>query len=279
AGQPSDGQGPASDPVAADALRLDPSSGEAASDKPLPAAASSYASTESDGPVAFPLPDAAVSPAAPSPEVPDLGRPVAFGETDLGQLRETIDLYRKGKVSDGDRLAAGFSDPAARALLEWVAIRAGAGVSFERVVAFSRANPDWPAGPLLRRRAEERLLTEKKSPAIVRAYFASAKPASAPGKFALALALRADGLDADAAELVHDLWREESFGRSLEAKVTEAFPGVLTVIDHRYRMERALLKEDWATAARAADYAGGSYASLVRARRAVQGKAGAAAAL
>ena len=279
AGQVSDGQGPASDPVAADALRLDPSAGEAASDKPLPAAASAYASTESDGPVAFPLPDAAVSPAAPSPEVPDPARPIASGETDLGQLREAIDLYRKGKVTDGDRLAAGFTDPAARALLEWVAIRAGAGVSFERVVAFTRANPDWPAGPLLRRRAEERLLTEKKNPATVRAYFATAKPSSAPGKFALALALRADGLDSDAADLVRDLWREESFGRSLESKVTDAFPGVLTVIDHRYRMERALLKEDWSTAARAADYAGGSYASLVRARRAVQGKAGAAPAL
>ena len=195
AGQVSDGQGPASDPVAADALRLDPSVGEAASDKPLPAAASAYASTESDGPVAFPLPDAAVSPAAPSPEVPDPARPIASGETDLGQLREAIDLYRKGKVTDGDRLAAGFTDPAARALLEWVAIRAGAGVSFERVVAFTRANPDWPAGPLLRRRAEERLLTEKKNPATVRAYFATAKPSSAPGKFALALALRADWLD------------------------------------------------------------------------------------
>ncbi|MEH3119184.1 MAG: transglycosylase SLT domain-containing protein [Methylorubrum populi] len=274
-----DGQGPASDPVAADALRLDPSAGEAASDKPLPAAASAYATTESDGPVAFPLPDAAVSPAAPSPEVPDPARPIASGETPLGPLREAIDLYRKGKVSDGDRLAEGFSDPAARALLEWVAIRAGAGIGFERVVAFSRSHPDWPAGPLLRRRAEERLLSERKSPAVVRAYFAGAKPASAPGKFALALALRADGLDADAADLVHDLWREESFGRNLEARVADAFPGVLTVIDHRYRMERALLKEDWGTAARAADYAGGSYASLVRARRAVQGKAGAAAAL
>lgn len=274
-----DAQSPAADPVAADALRLDPSASEAAADTPLPAAAAAYASTEGDAPIAFPLPDAGVSPAAPSPEVPDPGRPVVSGQTDLGQLRQAIDLYRKGKASDGDRLAETFTDPAARALLEWVAIRAGAAISFERVVAFTRTNPDWPAGPLLRRRAEERLLSEKKSPAVVRAYFASAKPQSAPGKFALALALRADGLDADAADLVRDLWREESFGRSLEARVTDAFPGLLTVVDHRYRMERALLKEDWVTAARAADYAGGSYASLVRARRAVQGKKGGASAL
>ncbi len=216
---------PAADPVAADALRLDPKgTGEAAPDKALPASASGYASTDSDAPVAFPLPDASVSPAAPAPEVPDPNRPVLSGETDLGQLRQAIDLYRKGKVSDGDRLAAGFTDPAARALLEWVAIRAGAGIGFERVVAFTRANPDWPAGPLLRRRAEEMLLSEKKSPAVVRAFFATSKPASAPGKFALALALRADGLDADAAALVRDLWREDSFGKSLETKVADAFP-------------------------------------------------------
>ena len=270
----------AADPVAADALRIDPTgTGEAAPDKALPAAASGYASTDSDVPIAFPLPDATVSPAAPAPEVPDPNRPVLSGETDLSQLRQAIDLYRKGKVADGDRSAAGFSDPAARALLEWVAIRAGAGIGFERVVAFTRANPDWPAGPLLRRRAEEMLLSEKKSPAIVRAFFATSKPASAPGKFALALALRADGLEADAATLVRDLWREDSFGRNLETRVTDTFPGVLTVIDHRARMERALLKEDWATAGRAADYAGGSYASLVRARRAVETKSGGASAL
>ncbi len=114
----------------------------------------------------------------------------------------------------------------------------------------------------------------------MRAFFATAKPSSAPGKFALALALRADGLEADAADLVRDLWRSESFGRNLEAKVQDAFPAVLTRQDHRYRMERALLKEDWEMAGRAAAYAGGGYASLVRARRAVEDKSsGAASAL
>ncbi len=72
--------------------------------------------------------------------------------------------------------------------------------------------------------AEEALLSERKPPAMVRAFFATAKPASAPGKFALALALRADGYEGDAAEMVRDLWRTESFGRSLEAKVLDAFP-------------------------------------------------------
>ncbi|MEA1832255.1 transglycosylase SLT domain-containing protein [Methylobacterium durans] len=268
------------DPVAADALRVETATTESAPAKAVPSTAAAYASADPETPLAFPLPDAGVAPAAPVPEVPDPARAARGGETDVTQLRQAIDLYRKGKVSDGDRLRDGFTEPAARALLEWIAIRAGAGIGFERTMAFQRANPDWPAGPLLRRRAEEALLAERKPAATVRAFFATARPSSAPGRFALALAFRADGLNEDAAALVREMWREDSFGRSLESKVLDAFPGVLTRADHRYRMERALLKEDWETAGRAAAQAGGSYATLVRARRAVEDKSsGALAAL
>lgn len=269
------------DPVAADALKVEARSTETppadtappAARTGLPATVKAYASADPEAGIAFPLPDAAVSPAAPVPELPDPVRAARIApDIDVPALRQAIDAYRKGRVGDGDRLRDGFKDPAARALLEWVAIRAGAGIGFERTIAFTRANPDWPAGPLLRRRAEEALLIERKGPAIVRAYFAASKPASAPGRFALALAFRAENLDADAAALVRELWRSDTFGRSLEAKVMDAFPGVLTRIDHRFRMERALLKEDYETAGRAAALAGGSYASLVRARRAVEDK-------
>ncbi len=55
---------------------------------------------------------------------------------------------------------------------------------------------------------------------------------------------------------------------------------MVTKVDHRFRMERALLKEDWDQAGRAAGYAGGSAMTLVRARRAVEDKnSGAASAL
>ena len=265
------------DPVAADALKIDAKAPEAAPGPTLPAAAKAYASADPEAGIAFPLPDATVSPAAPVPEVPDPARAARVApDVDLPALRQAIDAYRKGRVSEGDRLRDGFTDPAVRALLEWVAIRAGAGIGFERTVAFTRSNPDWPAGPLLRRRAEEALLTERRNPATVRAFFAASKPASAPGKFALALAFKADGLDEDAATLVRDLWRMETFGRSLEARVLDAFPNLLTRVDHRYRMERALLKEDYETAGRAAAFAGGGYATLVRARRAVEEKSASA---
>ncbi|ACA15258.1 Lytic transglycosylase catalytic [Methylobacterium sp. 4-46] len=239
----------------------------------VPQAAAAYASADPSVPLPFPVPDAAVAPRAPVPSVPDPGRPTPAVEVDAPALRNAIDAYRRGKVEEGDRLRDALADPAQRALLDWVAIRSGAGIGFERIVAFIRDNPDWPAGAVIRRRAEEALLSQRKAPGIVRAYFAARRPASPPGKFALALALKADGLDEDAAALARDLWREDGFGRTLELKVLDAFPGAITEVDHRARMERALMKEDWEAAGRAATYAGKSYGTLVRARRAVEAKA------
>ncbi|ACL56475.1 lytic transglycosylase domain-containing protein [Methylobacterium nodulans] len=243
-------------------------------DQPLPAAASAYASADPEMRIPFPAPDAAVTPPAPpAPNVPDPGRPTPAVDIDAPALRSAIDAYRRGQVEEGDRQRDAFADPAVRMLLDWVAIRAGAGIGFERVIGFIRDNPDWPVGSVIRRRVEEALLSQRKAPSVVRAYFATRRPASPPGKFALALALKADGLTEDAAALARDLWRQDSFGRTLELKVLDAFPGVLTEIDHRARMERALMKEDWEAAGRAATYAGKSYGTLVRARRAVEAKA------
>ena len=56
---------------------------------------------------------------------------------------------------------------------------------------------------------------------------------------------------------------------SLRRKVLDLFAGVLTPVDHRERMERFLLKESWASALRAAAYAGNDYVLLAKARIAV----------
>jgi soluble lytic murein transglycosylase len=250
----------------------------------LPAGAAAYASAD---PAADPFPKSvapgiSASPAAPVPAVPDPSRPVAAlpEGVDAAALRQVIDLYRRGNVAEADRLRAAIPDESARALLEWTAIRFGLPLGFERIVGFARANPDWPTSTLMRRRAEEALLNEKKPATVVRAFFAKERPSSPPGKLALALAFQRDGLARDAAAVVRELWREDTFGREFEARVMDAFPGVLTEVDHRYRMERLLCRESFEAAGRAATYAGKAYGTLVRARRAVEDKsAGAAAAL
>ncbi len=52
----------------------------------------------------------------------------------------------------------------------------------------------------------------------------------------------------------------------LENRILERFPDVLKEADHRFRMERYLLKENWSAATRAAGFAGREYATLVKAR-------------
>ncbi|MDQ4135783.1 MAG: lytic transglycosylase domain-containing protein, partial [Pseudomonadota bacterium] len=215
--------------------------------------------------------------AVSSAESPDIAPPSKPG-LDLDALREAVELYRKGDLAGGDRARADLDDPASQALTEWLAIRhGGAAVGFNRLMEFIRGNPTWPVTAALRRRAEEFLFIEKKPAAVVRAYFATQRPITAAGKLALALAFKSDGLDRDAAALVRETWRRDAFGRDFEKRILEAFPGVLTQSDHRYRMERFLFKENWEAALRAAERAGKDYVTLVKARQAVVRKAGNAA--
>jgi soluble lytic murein transglycosylase len=215
----------------------------------------------------------AASPAAePAPRTDPASRQ-AGGEpgvpaVDIETLRQAIAAVRKGDVAEADALRQRLPDPAALAILDWVALRAGVAMTFERIAGFQSAHPDWPMTALIRRRAEEALLANRKSPAVVRAYFAKDAPLSGSGKLALAFALKADGEEEAARPLVRSAWREDSFGRDLESRVLDAFPDVLTSADHRFRMERFLFRESWVSALRAAAYAGDGYALLAKARMA-----------
>jgi soluble lytic murein transglycosylase len=218
-----------------------------------------------------------VTPGSPSAQAAQADA-AAPKDVSLETLRQAIELYRKGDVAGGDRARAGLGESAPRALTDWLAIRfGGAAVGFNRIADFVRDNPSWPVTAWLRRRAEEALLSERKSAALVRAYFATQRPLTASGKLALALAFKAEGLDRDAAALVREAWRDDTFGRDLETRILETFPGALTQADHRFRMERFLFKENWEAAQRAAAHAGKDYVLLAKARMAVVRKAGNAA--
>jgi soluble lytic murein transglycosylase len=199
---------------------------------------------------AFAAPALQAEPAGPPPRAEPSAPPV-----DSETLRQAIEAVRKGDVAEADALRQRLPDPAAQALLDWVALRAGVAMSFERIAAFQTNHPDWPVTALIRRRAEEALLANRKSPAVVRAYFAKDAPVTGSGKLALAFALKAEGEDDAALPLVRSAWREDSFGRDLESRVLDAFPDGLTRADHRFRMERFLFRESWVSALRAAAYA------------------------
>jgi soluble lytic murein transglycosylase len=186
--------------------------------------------------------------------------------TDADHLTRILAAYRAGDAAEAETRKSKLERPAAVAAAEWFAIRSGVALGFERIAAFQQEFPDWPVTAQMRRRAEEALLAARRPPARVRAFFADRAPVSGPGRIALALALKAEGAEEEASDLVRHLWREDSFGPELESRVLEEFPGVLGQADHRFRMERLLFRESWGAALRAAERAGKDYATLVKAR-------------
>ncbi|MGX1741370.1 transglycosylase SLT domain-containing protein [Bosea sp. NPDC055353] len=182
-------------------------------------------------------------------------------------VKAAVAAYRRNALAEGDDLAARIDDRSARSLLEWVAIHANAGaVPFTRIDAFLRDHPNYPATTRFRRRAEEALIAEKKSPAIVRAFFHGQQPVSPSGRIALALALKEEGKAEEAADLIRQSWRKDSFGQSLEKIVLKDFEAALTKDDHRLRTERFLFRESGPAALRNAARVSADYVVLAKAR-------------
>jgi soluble lytic murein transglycosylase len=207
-------------------------------------------------PPAGPLADR-LSPLAPTPEV--------------AILRTVIDFYRKGDVAGGDAAARALPDGETRVLAEWLALRlAPRQAGFERITAFVKDNPGFPTQAQLRRRAEEALLAEQRSPRAVKAFFAGQPPQTVLGRLALARILAAEGKAREAGEMIRETWRRDDFNADLEARILAAFPRLLTPLDHRLRAERFLAREDWSDAARVAQRAGDDVAKVTRARVAAE---------
>lgn len=192
---------------------------------------------------------------------------------DLDHLPEILKAYRDNDLTEAEILKTKLTQPAAHALVEWYAIRSGFATTLERMTAFQKDYPDWPVTHQLRRRSEDALLAARRSPSDIRAFFARQPPATAAGRVALAFALQAEGLTQEANDRIRHVWREDTFGPDTERRILDRFPDLLAKADHRFRMERFLLKENWGGAQRAAGYAGKEYELLVKARMAVfQGK-------
>jgi soluble lytic murein transglycosylase len=187
--------------------------------------------------------------------------------TGLDAVKAAVAAYRRGALSEGDAIATTIDDRTAKALLEWVAIRAGTNaIPFSRLSAFLQAYPNYPATTQFRRRAEEALIAEKKDAATIRAFFYAQRPVGPAGRVALALALKAQGQSDDAAVLIRQLWRQDHLGQPLEAVVLAEFGDILTRDDHRLRTERYLFRENAMAAMRNAARVSADYVVLARVR-------------
>src|SRR5215213_8214016 len=124
--------------------------------------------------------------------------------TDSDYLPRILAAYRAGDVGEAEIQKSKLTNPASVALAEWFAIRSGAIVGFDRIAAFERDYREWPITASMRRRAEEALLNARRPAARVRVFFAERPPTSGAGRIALALALKAEGSEKDATDLVRE---------------------------------------------------------------------------
>lgn len=226
---------------------------------------------DADGPAdtaSAPAADEAVAP--PPGPLADRLAPVPV-PPEVAILRTAIDFYRKSDLVAGDAAARALPDGEARVAAEWAALRLShRQAGYDRIRAFMRDNPAFPAQAMLRRRAEEALLSERPSDRAVKAFFAEQPPQTTLGRLALARVRAAEGRAREAGEMIRDTWRRDDFGADMEARILAAFPRLLTPLDHRLRAERFLAREDWADATRAAQRAGDDVVRITRARIAAE---------
>lgn len=228
-----------------------------------------------------PLPVLQQPPSARQPGVPFAAAATSSTSTsDLGLVKRAIDLVRSGETSSAVTVQKTIEDPLARKLIEWTILRSdNHEANFDRFAAFIAANPSWPSVGMLRKRAENALWDEKRDPATVRDFFATAKPTTTKGRFALARALIAQGNPSEAASYVREAWRTDVFSRDLEKQAEETFGEILTRADHKARMDYLFYAEETDAAMRFAQRLGGADLAIAKAREAVVDKSSKAHAL
>ena len=212
-------------------------------------------------------PPVAAAPARPRVQLAATSA-LATPAIDVAAVKRAVELVRNRRQSDAADVKNSIGDPVAKKLVEWLILRSDdAGVDFSRYAAFIASSPGWPSMSTLRRKAEALLFQEKPAPATVTAFFASNKPLSAKGKFALARALLAQGDSKGAQTIVRDTWRNDGFSAEVESRVHDQFSDMLTREDHKARMDRRLYeKDDTEAGMRAANRLGGDQPALARAR-------------
>lgn len=184
-----------------------------------------------------------------------------------GDVQQAINFIEKGDSAQALAMADAMRDPAAQALIRWLALRVTArDVGFDRAAAILRAHPTLPTPVVLRRRLEYLLYVENKDPQTILTFFAEQAPYSGEGKIALARALFAAGDQKAGAAWLRNAWQEDPLSSDTESTVMVEFGGLLTRTDHKYRADKLLYAEDAERGLRAAQRAGDDVVALARAR-------------
>ncbi|WEZ83949.1 lytic transglycosylase domain-containing protein [Rhizobium sp. 32-5/1] len=163
------------------------------------------------------------------------------------------------KIRDG--MAAGTLD---RHILTWAIAASGQkGIPSQEIAKAQRELKGWPGLDALRGHSERALARENPPASAVLSAFGTTSPETAEGTIVLARALLATGKKIDAEKLLGGLWIKERLDKEAEDKILSQFSTLLSVADHKRRMEMLLYRGRTEQAARFSDL--GKAQSLYRA--------------
>ena len=168
----------------------------------------------------------------------------ALSAGDAQRLRDAVKALSDAKVdvAQANAIKQQIEDPVARKLVDWFRLRKGFGEPGE-YRAFLDANPAWGDRTTLTQKLEEALFTQGGSSGEIKSQFAGRTPQSGVGFAALASAHLAEGNRDEARRLAVKAWRETILPANLEAGFLARFGALLSVADHKWRLDRLLIED------------------------------------
>ncbi len=163
-----------------------------------------------------------------------------LGEPDKTAIKAAMNAYKRSKLQTAKTQRDKITDPAARKLVDWYALRVGFGRP-EAFYSFLKDNPAWPARKTMIKRAEEQLFAAGGSAASIKSFFKSQPAQTGAGFAAMASAALAQNNKPQARLFAAKAWHELSLASSLETGFIKRFGKLLTIADHRWRIDRLLV--------------------------------------
>lgn len=140
-------------------------------------------------------------------------------------------------------------------LVDWLIATSGyQAVSSSALATLRKKLTDWPSQSLIQLRYEQALVREAPPAAAVIATLGGSTPQSDDATLLLAQAYLDTGHKDDAAALIRNLWRTETFAESTEKQIVKNFGSLLRTSDSKYRMDRLLYDDRTSEAVRAAGH-------------------------
>jgi soluble lytic murein transglycosylase len=206
--------------------------------------------------------------ARPTPEItgaiPRTVRPDA-----VSVLKSGLDALSSRNATQAIAIRNGLTQGSLdRHILTWAIAASGQrDVPSSEIASAQRELTGWPGLSIFRANSEKALWRENPAPAQVLAAFSGTQPETPEGTIILARALVANGKIADAQRHIRRLWLGEGMDNDMEDRVLKEFSGLLSVADHKGRMDYLLYRSRISQAKRFGDL--GKAQSLYKAWSAV----------